>query len=106
MSVDAFNVLNRTNVDEVGSVYGSPVFCGATPVIPKQYRDATTLAIQQGSVSCLPQQTASAPGGIPIPRLSLGLLPVTIPNAPNATFGRPRTMFNPRQFQFGVKLSF
>ncbi len=106
MSVDAFNVLNRTNVDEVGSVYGSPAFCGATPVIPKQYKDAATMAIQQGSVSCLPQQTASAPGGIPTPWLSLGLLPVTIPNTPNATFGRPRTMFNPRQFQFGVKLSF
>ena len=28
LSVDAFNFLNRSNVDEVTSVYGSPVFCG------------------------------------------------------------------------------
>ena len=29
LSVDAFNLLNRSNVDEVTSVYGSPVFCGS-----------------------------------------------------------------------------
>ena len=28
---DAFNVFNRDNVDEVFSVYGSPVFCGEVP---------------------------------------------------------------------------
>ena len=28
LAFDAFNVLNRPNVDEVTSVYGSPVFCG------------------------------------------------------------------------------
>ncbi|MFZ0980021.1 MAG: TonB-dependent receptor, partial [Candidatus Acidiferrales bacterium] len=30
-AVDAFNLLNRANVDQVFSVYGSPVFCGAIP---------------------------------------------------------------------------
>src|SRR5208282_4637379 len=47
LSVDAFNLLNRSNVDEVTSVYGSPVFCGNA--IPRHYRDATSLAIQTGS---------------------------------------------------------
>ena len=101
-SVDAFNVLNRANVDELSSVYGSPVFCGASPAVPKQYKDATTLAIQRGSVSCGAQAAVANPPAF----LSLGLLPVTIPNTPNPVFGRPRTMFNPRQFQFSLKLSF
>ena len=101
-SVDAFNVLNRANVDEVSSVYGSPVFCGASPAVPKQYKDATTLAIQRGSVSCGAQAAVANPPAF----LSLGLLPVTIPSTPNPVFGRPRTMFNPRQFQFSLKLSF
>jgi hypothetical protein len=59
-SVDAFNLFNHPNVDEVSSVYGSPAFCGASPAIPKHYNDATTLAIQQGaaSVSCASQQAA------------------------------------------------
>ena len=61
LAVDAFNVLNRGNVDEVNSIYGSPAFCGASPVIPKHYNDATTLAIQQGGVSCATQQAAAAP---------------------------------------------
>ncbi len=103
-SVDAFNVLNRANVDEVQSVYGSPVFCGASPVIPKRYRDSISTAIEQGSasVSCASQQFTGNPGAW----LALGLLPVAIPNAPNPVFGTPRTMFNPRQFQFSLKLSF
>jgi len=101
-SVDAFNALNRANVDEVNSVYGAPVFCGASPAIPKHYKDATTMAIEQGSVSCASQQAV----GNPVAWLSLGLLPVSIPSAPNQAFGTPRTMFNPRQFQFSLKLSF
>ncbi|HWZ42933.1 MAG TPA: carboxypeptidase regulatory-like domain-containing protein [Candidatus Saccharimonadales bacterium] len=32
LSLDAFNLFNRTNVDEVFSVYGAPVFVGAKPV--------------------------------------------------------------------------
>jgi hypothetical protein len=100
---DAFNVLNRANVDEVTSVYGSPVFCGANPVIPQHYNDAATLAIQQNaaSVSCASQQAAAAPANWPA-----GLIPVSIPNSPNSTFGQPRTTFNARQLQFSVKLSF
>jgi len=104
VSIDAFNVLNRANVDEVTSVYGSPVFCGANPVIPQHYNDAATLAIQQNaaSASCASQQiTGAAPNW-----LALGLLPVSIPNSPNSTFGQPRTTFNARQLQFAVKLSF
>jgi outer membrane receptor protein involved in Fe transport len=98
-AVDAFNVLNRPNVDEVSSVYGSPVFCGA---VPQHYNDATTLAIQNGTVSCAAQQ---AVGG-PLAWLGLGLLPVTIPDTPNVSFGKPRTTLNPRQFQFALKLTF
>ncbi len=104
-SFDAFNVLNRANIDEVTSVYGSPVFCGANPVIPQHYNDAATVAIQQGaaSVSCAPQQVV---GNNPLNWINLGLIPETIPNSPNSTFGQPRTTFNARQLQFSVKLSF
>ena len=58
---DAFNLLNRANIDEVTSVYGSPVFCGA---IPLHYNDATTRAIQQqaASVTC-PNGGITVPGG-------------------------------------------
>jgi outer membrane receptor protein involved in Fe transport len=103
-SVDAFNLLNHPNVDEVSSVYGSPAFCGASPSIPRHYNDATTLAIQQGaaSVSCGSQQVAGNPGAW----VGDGLLPVGIPDSPNASFGRPRTVFNPRQLQFSLKFSF
>jgi outer membrane receptor protein involved in Fe transport len=101
-SVDAFNLLNHPNVDEVSYVYGSPAFCGASPAIPKHYNDATTLAIQQGAVSCATQQAI----GNPVAWLSDGLVPVTIPSTPLSNFGKPRTMFNPRQLQFSLKLSF
>jgi hypothetical protein len=111
-SVDAFNLFNHPNVDEVSSVYGSPAFCGASPAIPKHYNDATTLAIQQSaaSVSCATQQAAGAAPAW----LALGLLPVGIgvpvpgqtSTFPNPTFGKPRTMFNPRQLQFSLKFSF
>ncbi|MGA7448346.1 MAG: TonB-dependent receptor [Terriglobales bacterium] len=103
-AVDAFNLLNHPNIDEVSSVYGSPAFCGAAPAIPRHYNDATTLAIQRGaaSVSCATQQVTGNPGAW----LADGLLPVGIPNFPNATFGKPRTMFNPRQLQFSMKFSF
>jgi hypothetical protein len=98
-AVDAFNVLNRPNVDEVSSVYGSPVFCGA---VPQHYNDATTLAIQNGTVSCAAQQATGNPGAW----IAAGLLPVTIPDTPNTSFGKPRTAMNPRQFQFALKLTF
>jgi outer membrane receptor protein involved in Fe transport len=102
LMVDAFNVLNRQNVDEVTSVYGSPVFCGGSPVIPQRYNDAATLALQSGSVSCATQQAAANP----LAWLALGMLPVSIPNTPNSVFGKPRTMFNPRELQFSAKFTF
>ena len=114
LSMDVFNILNRSNVDEVTSVYGSPVFCGG---IPHGYRDATSRAIQagSGSVACPVGQTV-IPGGslanTPIndlpPGLGPGFVPTTlfIPNNPNRTFGLPRTMLNPREFQFAAKFSF
>ena len=104
LAIDAFNLFNHPNVDEVSSVYGSPAFCGASPAIPKHYNDATTLAIQQGaaSVSCATQQAAGNPGAW----IADDLLPVGIPNSPDANFGKPRTMFNPRQLQFSLKFSF
>jgi hypothetical protein len=101
LSMDAFNLLNRQNIDEVSSIYGSPVFCGP---VPQHYNDATTLAIQTGapSVSCSNQQATGNPGAW----LSDGLIPVTITNSPDANFGKPRTMLNPRQFQFAAKFIF
>jgi hypothetical protein len=104
LGMDAFNLFNHPNVDEVSSVYGSPAFCGASPAIPKHYNDATTRAIQRGdaSVSCASQQAA----GNPLVWLGDGLVPIGIPGAPNANFGKPRTVFNPRQLQFSLKFSF
>ena len=109
LSVDAFNVGNRPNVEEVTSVYGSPVFCGTTPTIPRHYKDATTLAIQQQAAStACPAGPVAVPGGTnaptPIPFGTGSTL--FIPTTPNRTFGLPRTMLNPRQFQFGAKFSF
>jgi outer membrane receptor protein involved in Fe transport len=103
-SVDAFNLLNHPNVDEISSIYGSPAFCGASPAIPQRYNDATTLAIQQGTpvVSCASQQAAGNPGAW----IADGLLPVGVPDFPDANFAKPRTMFNPRQLQFSLKFSF
>jgi hypothetical protein len=87
LSVDSFNLL-----------------LPSAELLPKHYNDATTLAIQQSasSVSCAPQQAIGNPGAW----VADGLVPVTIPNFPNARFGRPRTVFNPRQLQFSLKFSF
>jgi hypothetical protein len=120
LAFDAFNLLNRANVDEVTSVYNSPVFCGA---IPQRYNDATTRAIQQSSssVAC-PVST----NGLAIPGVgSFASTPITalnpaascfpptidasclfIPAEPNPAFGLPRTALNARQLQFSMKFSF
>jgi hypothetical protein len=101
-AVDAFNLLNRANVDQVFSVYGSPVFCGA---IPRHYKDATTRAIQAGSGS-----VACPPGGTNVPGGSVAPTPLGtelfIPSEPNANFGQPQTVLNPRQFQFSARFEF
>ncbi len=105
LAFDAFNVLNRPNVDEVTSVYGSPVFCGATPSIPGHYKDAVSRAIQaqSGTMAC-------PNGGITVPGGSVALTPIGtglfIPTLPNANFGLPRTMLNARQLQFSLRFSF
>jgi len=96
LMVDAFNVLNRPNVDEVTSVYGAAVFCGTGP-IPTHYKDIGTRDVQA-------EAAAFAAGGPPSCPLDLGLTPA--PPAPNGLFGTPRTMLNPRQFQFAAKFSF
>jgi hypothetical protein len=103
LMMDVFNAFNRPNVDEVTSVYGSPVFCGG--VIPQHYKDATTLAIEQGSssVAC-PAGPVAVPGGTVAPTPIGNAL--FIPVLPNSNFGQPRTMLNPRQFQFAAKFSF
>jgi len=100
---DAFNLLNRPNVDEVTPVYGSPVFCGG--VIPRNYKDAASLAIQHlaGSAAC-PVGPIVIPGGSLAPN-PIGSV-TFIPSSPNPSFGKPRTMMNPRQLQFAVKFSF
>jgi hypothetical protein len=91
---DAFNLLNRPNVDEVFSVYGSPIFCGP---VPQQYKDATSRAIQSGGASC---PTFAPPPGVVVPAQFF------VPPAPNINFGTPRTVLNPRQLQFAIKFSF
>jgi hypothetical protein len=109
LSVDAFNFLNRSNVDEITPVYGSPVFCGGA--IPRHYRDATSRAIQAGAVAC-PFGGIGVPGGSIAPTPIFNDFPgapgafLFIPNNPNPNFGLPRTMLNPRQFQFAARFSF
>jgi outer membrane receptor protein involved in Fe transport len=95
LMVDAFNVLNRPNVDEVTSVYGAAVFCGP---VPGRYNDAATHATQDAAIAF---DTGTGP-----PTCPLNLGPVPAPPVPSASFGTPRTMLNPRQFQFGAKFSF
>jgi hypothetical protein len=87
LALDAFDVFNRQNINEVTSVYGggTPDFCGA---IPTHYNDAASQAIQQGRVACGPD------GGL------------AVAPAPNPLFGTPRTMFTPRQLQASVKFTF
>src|SRR3984885_11082231 len=99
LMVDAFNVLNRPNVDEVTSVYGAAVFCGSG-AIPQRYRDAGTIATQNQAIAF---DTGTGPPTCPS-AAELGRVPA--PPVPSASFGRPRTMLNPRQFQFAAKFSF
>jgi hypothetical protein len=65
-AVDAFNLLNRPNVDEVTTVYGAPDFIHG---IPNHYKD-----------------------GLGSPA--------------NPLFGSPRSVLNPRQMQFSLKVVF
>jgi len=39
ISLEAFNVFNRANVEEIDHVYGAPVFLGP---IPQHYKDGVT----------------------------------------------------------------
>ena len=89
---DAFNVLNRQNVDEVFSVYGSPIFCGP---VPQHFGDIASVQAQAGQAGC--------PAFVPPPNA-----PATfaVPPTANANFGTPRTMLNPRQLQFSAKFTF
>jgi outer membrane receptor protein involved in Fe transport len=84
LAADVFNMLNRNNVDEVDSVYTSPDFCGAAP---HNYNDAVSKKIQTDPFSFI----GSCTGGVPFP---------------NPDFGRPRKVFNARQFQLSFKYSF
>ena len=99
LMVDAFNVLNRPNVDEVTSVYGAAVFCGSG-AIPQRYKDAGTIATQNQAIAF---DTGTGPPTCPS---AAELGPVPAPPVPSASFGSPRTMLNPRQFQFAAKFSF
>jgi outer membrane receptor protein involved in Fe transport len=134
-SVDAFNLLNRSNVDEVTSVYGSPVFCGSgNAMIPRHYRDVVSRSIQSqsasqacpvgdglaisgvGSFASTPITLDTLAGGGPTACSGAGASPnplanvsstcLFIPASPNSNFGLPRTMLNPRQFQFAAKFIF
>ena len=83
MALDVFNALNRPNVNEVTSVYGTYNFCNGE--VPVRYKDSVSRAIQG---------------------VALGNCPAAGPPVPNPSFGAPRTMFNPRQLQLSVKYSF
>ena len=96
LMVDAFNLFNRPNVDEVTSVYGAAVICGGTAT-PKNYKDAATLNTQAQALAF-----DTRTGGPTCPNL----VPIPSPPVPNGLFGTPRTMLNPRQFQFAAKFSF
>ena len=91
---DAFNLLNRQNIDEVFSVYGSPIFCGP---VPQHFGDAASLQAQAGQAAC---PAFVPPAGVTIPA-QFG-----VPPTANTNFGTPRTMLNPRQLQFALKFSF
>ena len=84
LAADVFNMLNRNNVDEVDSVYTSPDFCGAAP---HNYNDAVSKKIQTDPLSFI----GSCTGGVPFP---------------NPDFGKPRKVFNAREFQISFKYSF
>jgi hypothetical protein len=83
LAIDAFNLLNRSNVDEINPVYGTYNLCGG--LLPTQYKDAASRSIQAGQV---------------------GGCPAAGPPSPSPLFGTPRTMFNPRQLQMSMKLMF
>ena len=97
LMVDAFDLLNRPNVDEVTSVYGAAVICGGTAV-PTNYRDKATRETQAQAAAFNPTDPAT----FTCPNLA----PVPSPPVPNGLFGAPRTMLNPRQFQFAAKFAF
>ena len=84
LAADVFNMLNRNNVDEVDTVYTSPDFCGTAP---HNYNDAVSKKIQTNPFSFI----GSCTGGVPFP---------------NPDFGRPRKVFNARQFQLSFKYTF
>jgi len=86
VAVDAFDLFNRPNVNEVTSVYGTYNFCGGA--VPVRYKDAPSLAIQSNPTSFI------------------GSCPAAGPPFPSPIFGSARTMFNPRQFQLSAKYSF
>jgi Carboxypeptidase regulatory-like domain/TonB dependent receptor-like, beta-barrel len=94
--VDAFNLLNRPNVDEVTSVYGAAIICGGTTT-PRNYKDRATLQTQAQALAF-----DTGTGGPTCPSIA----PSPSPPVPNLLFGTPRTMLNPRQFQFAAKFSF
>jgi hypothetical protein len=96
LMVDAFNLFNRPNVNEVTSVYGAAVLCGGIAA-PKNYKDAATLNTQAQALAF-----DTRTGGPTCPNLA----PIPSPPVPNSLFGTPRTMLNPRQFQFAAKFSF
>jgi hypothetical protein len=86
VALDVFDALNRPNVNEVTSVYGTYNYCNGQ--IPVRYKDTVSRAIQSN------------------PPSFIGTCPAAGPPFPNPAFGAPRTMFNPRQLQLSVKYSF
>ena len=86
MALDVFNDLNRPNVTDVRSVYGTYNFCDGQ--MPTRYKDVASRKIQTDPLSFI------------------GTCPAAVPLFPNPGFGAPRVMFNPRQLQLALKYCF
>jgi len=57
LSLEAFNVFNRANVEEIDHVYGAPVFLGA---VPQHYKDGVTVPFPANSSFGSPKFVAPA----------------------------------------------
>ncbi len=76
---EAFNLLNTTNIKYFNTTYGASDFCNFNPV------------------------NAVGPAGVPnVCALGVGHLE----GSPNPNYGTPRAVYNPRQLQFALRLTF
>ncbi len=58
LAVDAFNLLNRSNVDEVVGVYGTYNLCGGQQ--PREYKDAASATFRRTSIKASPYRARAS----------------------------------------------